>query len=753
PRPAPRRAAGPIAAALLTALGVLVAVWPLNDVVQPGAWGTGAGTTTAVVVVAGAVTRFATRRIRPALSIPAVPVVQLVVAAFTLTLFAGGQLGRSWLLPSPEVWHAIDGLLSDAVTEIRNGTAPLASSPAISVSVAFAAALLAIVLDLLLVTLRSPLIAAVLVTIIGAVPAVVVRGGVNPVWFIALALTILLFLGVRFTPGGSPLQARDGIITRSPARTRRLPAVAVGAAAIVAAMVVAPALPMSAAGLNVGGGRSVLNATLNLGQDLRRPAPVTALTLITKDGTPPYLRIATLSRFDGSTWRPDQPATVPLAEGFGDVSAPQGVDVHENSTTIRTAGISGSWLPVPYQAVTVRGESGMWSAASDNRTVIAANGDAAGQNYTADTATLVPTLAQIRAATASGSDAPAELRAVPQDMPAIIAQSAQQVVGDIGDDYDKLIALQTWFRAGFRYSLQTPVDDGFDGQNVTAVARFLAVREGYCVHFAGAFALMARSLGMPTRIVVGYLPGTATDRRSDDGRVVYEVSTDQLHSWPEVYFSGIGWVPFEPTATRGVATAFANPADNSSGAGTTPTAGATPQPTSSSSAKDPHGLDVPEAGGGSAAAPSPLQALPVLAILLGLLVLLVVPAIVRRAQGIGRRARAGRGDAEAAWAELQATLQDLGQPASPAESPRARGERLVRERGADPAAIDVLVRAIERSSYARPGASGGTAGDLRPALDSVRAGLRQSASRRDRLAAVFAPRSLLGGRLVTASAS
>ncbi|MBS1896564.1 MAG: transglutaminase domain-containing protein [Actinobacteria bacterium] len=769
PRPS-RAEAGPVAAALLVALGVFAAVWPLSAVLQPGSWSAGAATTSAAVIIAGVATRLLARRAPAWIAIPAVPVVQLIAGAVVLTVFTGRQLGKAWLLPSPEVWRAVDALVSAAIAEIRGGVAPLASTVAIAVSIAALVGLVAIVLDLLLVPLRSPLVAVVLVTVIGALPAIAVHQGLDPVWFVGLAVVILLFLRVRFAPTGSAApapQTPEGMSARAHAaaapppsaavaRARRLPAVVIGAIAVVAALVVAPLLPVSASGISTGGGRATLSATLNLGQDLRRPAPVTALTLITQDGTPPYLRIATLTRFDGSTWQPDRPATVPLSQGFGDVTAPDGVAVHENKTTIRTAGISGSWLPVPYQATTVRGEDGGWNAAPDNRTVIAANADAADQNYTTDTAVLVPTLDQIRASSASGSDAPAELRALPADMPAIIADDARQVVGDATNDYDRLIALQTWFRAGFRYSLQTPVDERFDGTNVDAVATFLTVREGYCVHFAGAFALMARSLGMPARIVVGYLPGTATDRRSDDGRVVFEVSTDQLHSWPEVYFSGIGWVPFEPTATRGVPTAF-TAAATAGGAGTGgATTAPSPAPTATGSAKDPKNLDVPEAGGAGGTTSTALAAAPVLWTILGLLAVLLIPALVRRVQLSGRRAAARRGDADAAWAELRATLQDLGLPAPPAESPRRRGERLVRERGVDPAAVALLVRAIERASYAPSGSesgSGSRAEDLRAPLDAIRRELRLHVSRRDRVAAVLAPRSLLGARLLAASTS
>lgn len=763
-----RRTGGPVAAALLVALGVLAALWPQSAVLQPGSWTVGAAVTAGTVIAAGAVARGATRRAPAWLAIPAVPVMQLLAGSVALTVFTGRQVGKAWLLPSPEVWRAVDALATAAVGEIRAGVAPLAASTALAVSIAAVVWVVPIVLDLLLVPLRAPLVAAVLVAVLGSVPAIAVHQGMDPVWFVGLAVVILLYLRVRFTPTGSaeppgsagsasdrsiPPSAADSLV-----RTRRLPAVVIGALAVVAALAVAPLLPLSASGISAGGGTTTLSATLDLGRDLRRPSPATALTLITQDGAPPYLRIATLTRFDGTTWQPDRPATVPLSQGFGSVAAPEGVTVRESKTTIRTAAISGSWLPVPYQAIAVHGETGSWNAAVDNRTVVAANADAAEQNYTIDTKTLVPTLDQIRAATATGSDAPAELRALPADMPAIIADDARQVIGDATNDYDRLIALQTWFRAGFRYSLQTPVDDRFDGTNVDAVAKFLTVREGYCVHFAGAFALMARSLGMPTRIVVGYLPGTSTDRRSDDGRVVFEVSTDQLHAWPEVFFAGIGWVPFEPTATRGVPTAFAAASGTGGPGGAGPSAGPTPAPTSTGIAKDPGNIDVPEAGAAGSAAPTAPAAAPVLWVSLGVVVVLLVPALVRRVQLGRRRAAALRGDAAAAWNELRAALQDLGLPAPPAESPRGRGERLVRECGVDPAAIGTLVGAIERSSYARTGSAAqpGSAAprdDLRAPLDAVLRQLRQHGSRRDRLAAVFVPRSLLGARLLAPSTS
>ena len=162
-----------------------------------------------------------------------------------------------------------------------------------------------------------------------------------------------------------------------------------------------------------------------------------------------------------------------------------------------------------------------------------------------------PTLEQIRALPAAAPivDPGTE----PVELPEVIGETAAGVTADATNDYDRLIALQSWFRSQFSYSLETPVDEGFDGTGADAVARFLDVKSGYCIHFAGAFALMAESLDMEVRIVVGYLPGALTETTRGD-EAVYSVSSDQLHSWPEVLFPGVGWVPFEPTASLGVPT-------------------------------------------------------------------------------------------------------------------------------------------------------------------------------------------------------
>ena len=104
-----------------------------------------------------------------------------------------------------------------------------------------------------------------------------------------------------------------------------------------------------------------------------------------------------------------------------------------------------------------------------------------------------------------------------------------------------MVALQDWFRTEFTYSTDVP-----DGHGNSAIESFLENRVGYCEQFAGTFAAMARSLGIPARVAVGFTQG----EQQDDG--TYVVLGRNAHAWPEVWFDGYGWVPFEPTPGRGM---------------------------------------------------------------------------------------------------------------------------------------------------------------------------------------------------------
>jgi transglutaminase-like putative cysteine protease len=114
-----------------------------------------------------------------------------------------------------------------------------------------------------------------------------------------------------------------------------------------------------------------------------------------------------------------------------------------------------------------------------------------------------------------------------------IAQSAPTT-------YDKVLALEHWLGIHTKYSLDIPrLPKGKD-----AVDQYLFVdHKGFCEQIGTALVVMLRELGVPSRLVVGYTPG---ERNPFTG--LYEVKASDAHAWAEVYFAGIGWQGFDPTA-------------------------------------------------------------------------------------------------------------------------------------------------------------------------------------------------------------
>lgn len=719
---------GTVLPSVLAAAAGLVAMWPFTSVIEPGSWSFAVLAVIVVTALTGMTCRTLMRG-RPAWARDLVTIaVQILVVMGTVILLVAGDTAVFGVVPTEATFYTFQALAAAAWEEIAFGSAPLAASPGLQAVMGLGFGVVAILLDQL-VAQRGAILASLLTAVVGSMPMIATLGGVNVVWFVLLGILILVLL--RYTAAQNP---------DSPRRTSVAVAAGVGVAALAATVIVAPVLPVSATLTGTGTGVTV-DASLRLGDDLRQPNPVEVLTLATTADTAPYLRLTTLSSFDGRVWEPDRGDLQPQSEGFGPDEWADDIETTDQNTSIRVIRMSSSWLPVPYPATGVQGLSAAWRVSPENRTLASRNGDAVGNDYTVRSLEVSPTLEQIRALPAASPivDPDAE----PVDLPDVIGETAAEVTADATNDYDRLVALQSWFRSHFAYSLETPVDEGFDGTGADAVAEFLEVRSGYCIHFAGAFALMAESLDMEVRIVVGYLPGALTETTRGD-EAVYSVSSDQLHSWPEVLFPGVGWVPFEPTASLGVPTAFSAAATTGGGTG----GAATPAPTAAPSTEQTSGpeLEREDAGdnAGATGERRQLDPTPVVLTTLGVLVVLLIPAFARLALRFVRRGRARDGDAGAAWAELRATMQDLRVPLSDAETPRMRGDDLVRDSGVNADAVRVLVAAVEQASYARPSAS--AARDLDAALIDVTAQLRRSVDRWTRVHAFLLPRSLFVSR-------
>lgn len=127
---------------------------------------------------------------------------------------------------------------------------------------------------------------------------------------------------------------------------------------------------------------------------------------------------------------------------------------------------------------------------------------------------------------------------LPNSLPARITELAQEVAGSQPTAYDQARALELFLRQ-YPYSLDVELPP----KDIDPIDFFLFdLQSGYCDYYASAMTVMARSLGLPARIAVGYLAQPAGD---DGVQTIYEING---HSWSEIYFPEYGWIEFEPTA-------------------------------------------------------------------------------------------------------------------------------------------------------------------------------------------------------------
>jgi hypothetical protein len=120
-----------------------------------------------------------------------------------------------------------------------------------------------------------------------------------------------------------------------------------------------------------------------------------------------------------------------------------------------------------------------------------------------------------------------------------IQDLARRVTAGKDNPYDQATAIESYLRSNYQYTL-TPTEPP---SGVDPLEYFLFhSKEGYCEYFASAMGDMLRSLGIPTRLVNGYGPGSYDEKLGK-----YVVKESDAHTWVEGYFPGYGWIPFEPT--------------------------------------------------------------------------------------------------------------------------------------------------------------------------------------------------------------
>ena len=454
------------------------------------------------------------------------------------------------------------------------------------------------------------------------------------------------------------------ITTRSRTAGGVLPGFLLVVVTLACALLLAAALPLGQGlsqqqgGRRAGGSLDLGSPLLDLHRDLVLRTHTPMITATTNDPDPAYLTLTVLDQFTGNEWKSSARVLPPANSVNGNFPGAPGISPTQAGTDTNWAFVLAStlrtrWLPIPAPVVRLQVPKGDWRY--DSRTLdvadVAPASSSGGLAYSADAFHPDYSSQALNAAGPPVGDLLDGMTDLPPKLPAVIGRKAKEVTRGADTEFNKLVALQQWFRetGGFRYSTEPG-----PGSGMALLARFITTdKVGYCEQFAAAMAVMARSLGIPSRVVVGFL--RPTGKAPAKGAI--EFTSDDLHAWPQFYFAGYGWITFDPTpASRtGSAPSYARhqvkrtetPSQPAPTPATVPTPTKAPTPKTAT-----HQTDTASDTGHSV--PWWLAA-PVL-----LIVAAAVPNLVRRSQ---RRRRLRREEAIdfaiGCWEELRATATDL----------------------------------------------------------------------------------------------
>jgi len=258
---------------------------------------------------------------------------------------------------------------------------------------------------------------------------------------------------------------------------------------------------------------------------------------------PSYWRLAGLDTYEQNIWKVAGNFSPQDGELPGQPTLAGQRDRLEQRYTI--SNLNSIWLPAAFSPTEIHDATAKatWNAETSSLTVANDVESSNGVSYTAVSQVPRLTPEELRAAPETIPQDIADRYLALPDVPQVARTTAAEVTAGAATRYDKMLALQSFFR-GFDYSVDLPPRQG------DPIQQFLSERVGFCQQFAGTFAVMARTLNIPARVAIGFTWG---DPIGDpvEGVQTYQVTGRQTHAWPEVWFEGLGWVAFEPTPGRG----------------------------------------------------------------------------------------------------------------------------------------------------------------------------------------------------------
>ena len=534
------------------------------------------GTAPALKLVVAALASVAAAGLFERRGLPLAILASVVLLVAAAVLFVYPETTR-FGLPTLGTLRAIRWAAGQIGPEVRSQVAPtpplgplLLASLAATWTVAFSA-------HALFARAGTALLALVPPVMLFSFTDVVLRDGPRPFYaalMLAGVLSMVFADGMRRVQRWGELRPWPGFSRRRFATAtttrgaRRVAVLVVGMAAFVPWMIpgFGARTPLDPTG--PGAGDAPIDPFVSIQANLTRREPVELFEVVAE--RPAYWRLLSLDRFDGTSWTTDDvevtngrlvksAAALPRPPGAGEVIPPSNVvDLHQE---IRVASMDGPWLPMAYQPRSVAFAEGTALYDPDAASAAIPGGLPDGFYYRVVSQLMIPKPTELDAAAdptslrTGGALSESDYRRytqLPDTTRREIISLAYRLTDDQPNAYRKLIAIQNWLRTSFIYDETASPPEG----EKSPLLYFLTKsRRGFCQQFASTMAAMARSLGYPSRVAVGFLPGYDIRDR------VFAVTTSQAHAWPEVFFPSYGWIAFEPTPQRSnpIASVYQNP--------------------------------------------------------------------------------------------------------------------------------------------------------------------------------------------------
>jgi transglutaminase-like putative cysteine protease len=504
----------------------------------------------AVPVVAAWAVSVITRRV--GLRISWSVLVQTIAGVLVLSwVFAPGTL--LVVLPTASTWTTLTDQVTASFSSFPDLVAPVAASDGFLVVIAAAVWVIAGFADVAALRFRAPVQAAIPYAATFAAIGILARESGRTAAAVCFVVGLAIYAAAQRALWAAD---RRWVAGRAARGTRAVftGTLAVALVAVAAGVVVGPWLPGDSDPVvdlrQIGRGdgpRTVVSPFVGIRSLLGERSDQVMFTV--QADAAAYWRLTALERYDAD--REIWVSRSRYAPVDGDLPPAMSPEIGGSTLTqtYTVEGLATWWLPAAYVPRQVDSDADLSYDRLSASLIL--RDESAQPSLTYQLDSVVPDLASVLADGVEPLSA--ELDQEYLDAPDLDPQTAQLVASVVppdGDPFQQMVALQDWFRTEFTYDDQVDFSGADD-----AVGAFLSARRGFCQQFASTFALFARHLGIPSRVAVGFTPGdpvaTADSGSDEDPEVEFVVRGRHAHAWPEVYFEGVGWVPFEPTPQRG----------------------------------------------------------------------------------------------------------------------------------------------------------------------------------------------------------